>query len=340
VRHAGSGARRRASAREGGGARRALPREEHPVRLQAEGHRADDGQLLHAGHEARRPLPLSVPACSRVVLRQGVLLPVHPRGSGRPDAAVARGDLERREVRGDAPPPARTRDLPGVPAVLQGGALTAAGRRHGRSAEAARDSADAGAQLMSSPQRLGRRTLLVNPPLVNGIAFTRQGRCQEREEVLGTTKPPYTLGLIAALLRDAGCDVRLVDLTAERRTAHDLVARLERESFTPTLILFPSTTPTLGVDVEAMATLKARFGAPMFCFGPHASTTPAASMQRAPAVDGMFVGEPEDAAVQLARLESLADLGAIPSLTWRRNPSMGLGAGPSTGLGAGGMIVP
>ena len=53
-----------------------------------------------------------------------------------------------------------------------------------------------------------------------------------------------------------------------------------------------------------MAELKTRFGAPMFCFGPHASTTPQASMLRAPAVDGMFVGEPEDAALQLARLEA------------------------------------
>ena len=51
---------------------------------------------------------------------------------------------------------------------------------------------------------LGDRTLLVNPPLVGGIAFTRQGRCQEREEVLGTTKPPYTLALMAALLRQRG----------------------------------------------------------------------------------------------------------------------------------------
>ena len=56
---------------------------------------------------------------------------------------------------------------------------------------------------------LGRQTLLVNPPPINGVAFTRQGRCQEREEVLGTTKPPYSLALIASLLRDAGCDVRL-----------------------------------------------------------------------------------------------------------------------------------
>jgi len=61
-------------------------------------------------------------------------------------------------------------------------------------------------------EMIGIRTLLVNPPLVGGIAFTRQGRCQEREEVLGTTKPPYTLALAAALLRDRGCQVRLADL--------------------------------------------------------------------------------------------------------------------------------
>ena len=75
--------------------------------------------------------------------------------------------------------------------------------RHSRDGRARRD--------------VGQKTLLVNPPLVGGVAFTRQGRCQEREEVLGTTKPPYTLALLAAMLRDAGCDVRLVDLTAERR---------------------------------------------------------------------------------------------------------------------------
>jgi anaerobic magnesium-protoporphyrin IX monomethyl ester cyclase len=166
--------------------------------------------------------------------------------------------------------------------------------------------------------RLGRRTLLVNPPLVNGVAFTRQGRCQEREEVLGTTKPPYTLALLATLLRDAGCEVRLVDLTAERRSVQDLVGQLDREKFHPTLILFPSTTPTLDADVTEMAKLKTHFGAPLFCFGPHASTTPQASMTRAPQVDGMFIGEPEDATLQLARLESVDQIASVPSLTWRR----------------------
>jgi anaerobic magnesium-protoporphyrin IX monomethyl ester cyclase len=185
---------------------------------------------------------------------------------------------------------------------------------------------------------IGRKTLLVNPPLVNGVAFTRQGRCQEREEVLGTTKPPYTLALLAAMLREAGCDVRLVDLTAERRPVEDLIGRLDAEGFKPTLILFPSTTPTLDPDVAELAKLKQHFGAPMFCFGPHASTTPQASMRRAPEVDGMFVGEPEDAALALARLETLDQLSTIPSLTWRRL-STPLGASPDASLGTGGATV-
>ncbi len=165
---------------------------------------------------------------------------------------------------------------------------------------------------------LGHRTLLVNPPLVGGIAFTRQGRCQEREEVLGTTKPPYTLALLAALLRQCGHEVRLVDLTASRQGVDTLITRLDAEGFAPTLILFPSTTPTLAADVAAMAALKARYGAPLFCFGPHASTTPAESMARAAVVDGMFVGEPEDGAVELAALSSLNEIGNVASLTYRR----------------------
>jgi radical SAM superfamily enzyme YgiQ (UPF0313 family) len=153
--------------------------------------------------------------------------------------------------------------------------------------------------------------------LINGVAFTRQGRCQERDDVLGTTKPPYTLALIAAMFREAGLDVRLVDATIDQLTIDQVIARLEGERFEPTLILFPSTTPTLDADVAAIARLKARYRAPMFCFGPHASTVPAMAMQRAPEVDGMFVGEPEEAALQLALLDSVARLGEVASLTWR-----------------------
>jgi len=166
---------------------------------------------------------------------------------------------------------------------------------------------------------LGRRTLLINPPLVNGVAFTRQGRCQEREEVLGTTKPPYTLALLASLLRSAGHEVRLMDATAGQQTTDQVISTLERDGFVPTLIVFPSTTPTLEADVGEMARLKRHFGAPIFCFGPHASTVPLESMQRAPDVDGMLVGEPEEGVLQLAALDTPARLEEVPSLTWRRD---------------------
>ena len=165
---------------------------------------------------------------------------------------------------------------------------------------------------------LGARTLLVNPPLIGGIAFTRQGRCQEREEVLGTTKPPYTLALSAALLRDRGFEVRLVDLTATARSVDDLIARLDAEGFVPTMIVFPSTTPTFDADVAQMARLKARYGAPLFCFGPQASCTPQESMDRAPEVDGLFIGEPEDGLIALAGLDSIDRLEDVPALTFRR----------------------
>jgi anaerobic magnesium-protoporphyrin IX monomethyl ester cyclase len=164
---------------------------------------------------------------------------------------------------------------------------------------------------------LGRKTLLINPPLINGVAFTRQGRCQERDDVLGTTKPPYTLALIAELLRLRGCEVRLLDATAEGLSIGDVQARLAADNFEPTLILFPSTTPTLDADVAALDELKKRYHAPMFCFGPHASTVPHLAMARVPRVDGMFVGEPEEGAVQLATAASLSGLGEISSLTWR-----------------------
>ncbi|MEZ5318019.1 MAG: radical SAM protein [Vicinamibacterales bacterium] len=169
---------------------------------------------------------------------------------------------------------------------------------------------------------LGARTLLVNPPRVGGIAFTRQGRCQEREEVLGTTKPPLTLALAASLLRERGAEVRLVDLTATDRSVDDLIRQLDAEGFAPTLIVFPSTTPTCDADAAAMAPLKARYGAPLVSFGPHVSCTPAESMARAPMVDAMFVGEPEDGLVALAAAPSMDAhdaLASIPNLTWRRD---------------------
>jgi anaerobic magnesium-protoporphyrin IX monomethyl ester cyclase len=179
------------------------------------------------------------------------------------------------------------------------------------------------------------RTLLINPPPVNGIAFTRQGRCQEREEVLGTTKPPYSLLVCAALFRERDIPFRLIDQTAAKLSTPAVIARLEAEGFRPELIVFPSTTPTLDPDVEEMARLKAHFGAALVSFGPHASTVPAESMGRVPDVDAMIVGEPEDAIVALAAGPAFTPdlLASVPALTWRRGGGAAAEIVPHTAKG-------
>jgi len=176
---------------------------------------------------------------------------------------------------------------------------------------------------------LGRNTLLINPPLVNGVAFTRQGRCQEREEVLGTTKPPYSLALIASLLRARNLDFRLIDQTALALTTKAVIERLDGEGFRPTLVVFCSAIPTLEADVAEMAKLKRHFDVPLVCFGPHASCAPAESMARAPEVDVMVVGEPEDAVLAIAAVDTIDQADGVPGLTFRRNGSVV----PHTGQG-------
>lgn len=166
---------------------------------------------------------------------------------------------------------------------------------------------------------LGRSILLINPPLINGVAFTRQGRCQEREEVLGTTKPPYSLVVIASLLRQRGAEFRLIDQTAEGMSTARVIERLDRGSFRPTLIVYCSTTPTLAADTAEMAALKRRYGVPLICFGPHASGAPIESMERAIEVDAMVGGEPEEAVLALSSLDSLDGASEIPGVTIRRD---------------------
>ena len=135
--------------------------------------------------------------------------------------------------------------------------------------------------------------------------------------MLGTTKPPLTPAWIAAELRRGGHDVRVIDLTASGTSAESLADTLAHEGWTPTLILFPSTFPTWDADVRALSVLKTRTGAPIVSFGPHASAAPDAAMRRAPDVDGVLVGEPEDGALALANLAPGDDWRAVENLMFR-----------------------
>ena len=54
-------------------------------------------------------------------------------------------------------------------------------------------------------------------------------------------------------------------------------------------------------------------------FGPQVSTTPIDAMERAPIVDAMIVGEPEEGVLSIAALESLDGLSSVPTATYRKD---------------------
>ncbi|TAK19203.1 MAG: radical SAM protein [Acidobacteria bacterium] len=153
---------------------------------------------------------------------------------------------------------------------------------------------------------------------MDGVSFTRQGRCQERDDVLGTTKPPLSLAWIASVLRQDGHDARIIDLTAAGKTVGELAHFLDEGQFAPTLIIFASCFPTWDADARAMGALKEKTGAPIISFGPHASAAPIDALKRAPVVDGVLVGEPEDGARALANLQPGENWSTVGSLCFRR----------------------
>lgn len=160
--------------------------------------------------------------------------------------------------------------------------------------------------------------LLINPSKIDGIAFTREGRCEEREEVLGTVKPPLSLAIIASMLREKLIPFKLFDATALDISPTQIISRLEEEAFKPLIIIFCTTTPTIEVDTSMMALIKECFGSVLIAFGPHTSAVPIASMEKLPALDAVIIGEPEETVLQIAE-QSGGRLETIHGLCYRKN---------------------
>lgn len=140
-------------------------------------------------------------------------------------------------------------------------------------------------------------TLIIIPPDPRGKEYTREMRCQEKREVLGTLKPPLTPALLCALFRERNLPFRLM----ENMNATRAFARLQSLNFMPGLILFPTCTPTITRDLAFAGQLKNQTGALLAAFGPHTSGIPRQTLEDFPALDFALIGEPEETALALAQ---------------------------------------
>ncbi len=173
------------------------------------------------------------------------------------------------------------------------------------------------------------RVLLLNPPPVDGVRYTREGRCQERESVLGTVKPPLSLAIIAALLRQNGLSVKLVDATILDLTSDKIVETLEEVKFRPEVIVVATSTPTIIADMRVSRQLKEHYGSLLVAIGPHTSGIPRETLEEFPWLDVAIVGEPEIPVLRISKSPDCSSFAEIDGVCYREGDQLHINANPA-----------
>jgi len=160
--------------------------------------------------------------------------------------------------------------------------------------------------------------LIINPPVIDDVKIVREGRCMQRQEAWGTSWAPLTLAIIAALLRDLGFSVRLMDCSNDRIGFADL--QKEIESYKPALIISNTSTPSIKGDLNVSSLAKrVDPGVKTVFFGIHVTALPEETFRMNPDVEMIASGEPEYTLRDLAiSMRDNKPLGEVAGLIYKK----------------------
>jgi radical SAM superfamily enzyme YgiQ (UPF0313 family) len=161
------------------------------------------------------------------------------------------------------------------------------------------------------------RVILINPPTIDGVKFVREGRCEQRASSFQYVMVPISLPSIAAVLRQAGHDVQIVDCIADNLGTDELLDALDR--FKPNLAILDVSTPTIHNDLAISSLIgQKNQGCHVSAIGTHVTALPAETLKDSP-LDSVIRGEPEMTSLELAdALERHTDLAGIAGLAFKR----------------------
>lgn len=166
-----------------------------------------------------------------------------------------------------------------------------------------------------------KKALIIIPYDEPGEAYTREMRCQEKKEILGTRKPPLTPAIIAALFERDSIPFAVIENTPPGIAA----AQLAKTNFHPDLVVFPTCTPTVARDmlfISELKTLLTKHNSSRVttaAFGSHTSGVPKETLEEYDVLDIAIAGEPEETILELASAEK--ELDDIKGIAWRRADS-------------------
>ena len=157
--------------------------------------------------------------------------------------------------------------------------------------------------------------LLLNPPFKSAKGYNREGRCTQEAGFWSTPWPPFSLAMVAAVLRGKH-RIRILDCPAQRITRANLLDDVIRKA--PNIIVAAVSTETIESDLEILGAIKKL--APrttILVFGIHA-TVFAADIIGTGAVDFVLKGEPEETARELiASIEAGSDAREVKGIAGR-----------------------
>lgn len=156
------------------------------------------------------------------------------------------------------------------------------------------------------------RIALINPPL------TMEEQAGSLEEVANLI-PPLGLCCVAAVLREAGFPVGIIDAPVRRLTPEAVVAELAARP--PALVGLGATILSIANAFETARAIKRAFPKlPVVLGGPHLTAIPNEVLAECPEIEYGVIGEGEATMVELARGLAAGDLdpAAVRGLAWRR----------------------
>ena len=126
---------------------------------------------------------------------------------------------------------------------------------------------------------------------------------------------PFLLGYTAAVLRDDGVEVEVIDACAERMDHEAFVERFERSS--PDVVVAEISTPSFHGDMRSFQAMRdAGFDGPILAGGLHKPLYQPGFLEGQPLIDGSLVGEYELTVRDFLRAKA-SPKEPIPGLLWR-----------------------
>ncbi len=163
------------------------------------------------------------------------------------------------------------------------------------------------------------KTCFVNPPSANGMKQIREGRCMLSAGAWSSLWAPISLALCAAIVRNNGIEVKLIDCVAAKVTFYGLSQIIK--NYLPDLVIINTSTASIKEDLFTVNNIKnINPEIRTAIIGIQGTVLTEECFQMSPGLDFIVRGEPEYTVCDLAlAIKDNKDISQVKGASYRKN---------------------